>query len=231
MEQNLIIRSAAEAVPTVRQVVSNGQTDRNWMSFYLAEGRAPRWRSPRPKQNYLRRNVSAAYHGLFHVSATVLADEYVGAGLRDTTAYALVYQSLDHRLLKDVCTEIVRKTSLSPSVPCIPGAGSDAVRRFAAAVLNLQEWHLRTYDTPKPRMHVSVVKVMTAMARTVVYALSVADPRDRRAFAALLHARLRLGGGVRMLDDQSRSIQDKWPPFPAPVSRNTARPPASPRRT
>jgi hypothetical protein len=59
-----------------------------------------------PRQVDLRRAISDAYYELFHFAPTVVADEFIGVTQRTTRRYALVYRSIEHRSLKELCHEV-----------------------------------------------------------------------------------------------------------------------------
>jgi hypothetical protein len=58
-----------------------------------------------PRQVDLRRAISSSYYGLFHACLVAAADEFVGVTQRATSRYALVYRSIDHKTLREVCNE------------------------------------------------------------------------------------------------------------------------------
>jgi hypothetical protein len=60
-----------------------------------------------PRQVDLRRAISAAYYAVFHAALTLAADHFVGVTRRATSQYSLVYRSIDHRSLRDLCIEVV----------------------------------------------------------------------------------------------------------------------------
>ena len=69
----------------------------------------------RPRQVDLRRAISAAYYALFHAILAAAADLVIGTTRRSTVLYELVYRSIDHRALKDLCTES-NKTDLNEKI-------------------------------------------------------------------------------------------------------------------
>lgn len=107
--------------------------------------------SPLPgpiRQVDLRRAVSAAYYGVFHFTCAALADHVVGSTHRSSPRHALVYRSVDHRALRELCQGIVRPTpppKLARHLP--PGCiGRDMVT-FSGIVLDLQDGrHRADYD-------------------------------------------------------------------------------------
>jgi uncharacterized protein (UPF0332 family) len=77
-----------------------------------------------PSQANLRRAISAAYYGVFHVIARAAADLIVGERYRDTERYDLVYRSVEHTKLRESC-----RTS----------KWEGDFRKFSEAVVQLQQ--------------------------------------------------------------------------------------------
>lgn len=93
-----------------------------------------------PRQTDLRRAVSAAYYGLFHVVATAIADQFVGAVRRGTPEYALAYRRIDHKALKALCAEIKAGRLSSKYEDFVPASGfSSDLKTIAVAAVELQE--------------------------------------------------------------------------------------------
>jgi hypothetical protein len=93
-----------------------------------------------PRQVDLRRAVSAAYYGVFHVVATAVADQFVGAGRRSTPEYALAYRRIDHKSLKALCAEIKAGRLSSKYEDFVPANGfSSDLKTVAVAAVELQE--------------------------------------------------------------------------------------------
>jgi hypothetical protein len=91
------------------------------------------------RQTDLRRAVSAAYYGLFHTCLIAAADEFAGIAWRTTARYALIYRSVDHRTLREVCGEVKKQTPSARYAPYTPPGGFDAhLRDFSEAALSLQ---------------------------------------------------------------------------------------------
>jgi hypothetical protein len=134
----------------------------------------------------LRRAISDAYYALFHAAAIGAADEFVGRGRQSTPFYALVYRSIEHRSLRQLCEDLGRPTIPSRYLPYIPAGGAGlGVREFAAAVVDLQpKRHAADYD---PMMNLGVVDIRLAVD-TSRNALSEfhSQRRWRREFLTLL---------------------------------------------
>ena len=108
--------------------------------------------SGRPRQVDLRRAISSAYYGVFHFVMAALADEFVGVSQRSSNRYGLVYRSLDHWTLKDICGDIVKQTPPHRYTPYLPtdGFGAD-IQAFATATIGLQERRHRADYNPEPQ--------------------------------------------------------------------------------
>lgn len=146
--------------------------------------------SPRagpPRQADLRRAVSAAYYGVFHVVLTALADEFVGAMHRRTSRYALVYRGIEHRALRALCKEARKPRPAQLYDPFFPPGGFDAdIRAFAGIVVELQERrHAADYD-PLIRIEVSDARLAIEAARGAVRRFRRADAAQRKTFLTLL---------------------------------------------
>src|ERR1051326_8403917 len=61
-----------------------------------------------PRQVDVRRAISAAYYAVFHATLAAAADQFVGVTKRATSQYALVYRSVDHKTLRELCLEAKR---------------------------------------------------------------------------------------------------------------------------
>src|SRR4051794_18956303 len=98
----------------------------------------PRHAGP-PRQADLRRAISTAYYAVFHAALAAAADQFVGVTKRSTSQYTLVYRSIDHRVLRDLCVAVTKQQvpqKLARHIPAI-GFGSD-IESFAANALELQ---------------------------------------------------------------------------------------------
>lgn len=97
-----------------------------------------------PRQVDIRRAISTAYYGIFHAVVTAAADQHVGVTNRATTRYGLVYRSVDHKTLRDLCREVQKPTLSNRYKPYEPRNGfGPNITAFAAAVVDLQETETR----------------------------------------------------------------------------------------
>lgn len=140
-----------------------------------------------PRQVDLRRAVSSAYYGVFHAVLAAAADEIVGKSNRSKPLYSLVYRSIDHRALRELCWE-VKKPNLSAKLARyeLPKGFGPNIKAFAAAMIELQEKrHSADYD-PYGRVSRSDALLAVGTARTALARFNKASAARRRAFLTLL---------------------------------------------
>ena len=141
----------------------------------------------RPRQVDIRRAISAAYYAIFHATITAAADQFVGMTNRDESRYGLLYRSVDHKWLRELCKEVQRSTPSSNFRPYTPvgGFGAD-IAAFAAAVVALQaKRHTADYDV-MVRMNRSDAVLAIAEARAALARFDRASQQQRLAFLSLL---------------------------------------------
>ena len=144
-------------------------------------------RSGLVRQVDVRRAISNAYYGVFHFTATALADEFVGRSHRALGRYALVYRSLDHRALKAMCID-VQKTVLPQKLLAVApetGFGPNIVE-FATIVVDLQDKRHRADYDPASRLKASDAALALRAARRAVRRFGKALPVRRKTFLTLL---------------------------------------------
>lgn len=135
----------------------------------------------------LRRAISSAYYGVFHGILTAAADEFAGATRRTTRPYVLLYRSVDHRALRDLC-ETVNKANLpSKYRQYAPANGFDrGIKDFAAGFLELQQKrHSADYD-PLYKVRSADAAAVVKSARSALTHFRGAGADQRLAFFALL---------------------------------------------
>jgi hypothetical protein len=140
-----------------------------------------------PRQTDLRRAISNAYYGVFHATLIAAADEVVGVTYRHTARYGLVYRSVSHRALRDLCIAVRKSTMPARYMPYEPRKGfGPNIRAFAAAVVELQEKrHAADYD-PMVRMRASDASLALATARSAIKRFQKASRARRKSFLTLL---------------------------------------------
>jgi len=139
------------------------------------------------RQVDLRRAISGAYYGVFHATLTAAADELVGVTKRSTSQYVLVYRSVDHGKLRELCSEVKKQRLPAKYVRHVPpnGFGPD-LQAYAATLLELQEKrHAADYD-PSLRIRRSDAQLAISMARNALIRFRAAAASERNAFLALL---------------------------------------------
>lgn len=145
-----------------------------------------------PRQADLRRAISAAYYSVFHCAMIALADEFVGKTKRSEARYGLIYRSINHRSLKDLCADIVKPTLPNKYLAYQPGNGFGGnLVDFAAAIVDLQgKRHLADYD-PAQRFRTSDATLAIATAERAISRFSRAKAERRKIFLTLLIAPVR----------------------------------------
>jgi len=140
-----------------------------------------------PRQADLRRAISNAYYAVFHAILAQAADDLIGSTHRSSSRYALIYRSVDHRSLRNLCEDVVK-----PKLPARyakyalrEGFGLDLVA-LAIAVIELQEKrYLADYD-PLYRVGMSDTKSVIATSRRALIRFKSADRALRGTFLDLL---------------------------------------------
>jgi uncharacterized protein (UPF0332 family) len=141
----------------------------------------------RPRQVDIRRAISAAYYAIFHAIITTATDQFVGATNRSESRYGLVYRSVDHRWLRDLCKEVQKSTPSSNFRSYVPSGGfGDDIVAFAAAVAELQlKRHVVDYDV-MTRMNRSEAVLAIAEAKAALGRFGRASQQEQLAFLSLL---------------------------------------------
>jgi uncharacterized protein (UPF0332 family) len=141
----------------------------------------------RPRQADIRRAISAAYYAIFHATITRAVDQFVGVTNRDRSRYGLVYRSVSHAWLRDLCKEAQKATPSNRFRPYAPSTGFGSnIAAFAAAVIELQEKrHSADYDV-MIRVNRSDAALAIATARAALKRFSKASGARRLAFLSLL---------------------------------------------
>lgn len=146
---------------------------------------APPLKGP-PLQVNIRRAISAAYYAVFHAVLTAAADQYVGVTRRADPHYGLVYRSVNHGRLKDLCAELSKASAPKRYQPYLPSGGMSGFSSFATALIDLQERrHEADYD-PMVRLKTSDAKAAIRSARSALDLLENMAVSERNAFLSLL---------------------------------------------
>jgi len=141
----------------------------------------------RPRQTDIRRAISASYYGLFHAAVAAAADLVIGQSNRDQPRYGLVYRSVDHHTLRELCRDVQKQTLPEKYKPYAPkgGFGTD-IKAFATAVLDLQQKrHTADYD-PMAQMKQSDAILVIGTARAALIRFQNANVDERTIFLTLL---------------------------------------------
>jgi uncharacterized protein (UPF0332 family) len=147
---------------------------------------APQSSGP-PRQVDLRRAISDAYYGIFHATLAAAADYFVGASKRSTSQYVLVYRSISHGALHELCAELKKPAVSRLFVRHVPpgGFGLD-VKAYADGFLELQEKRLLAdYDPQKRYRRLDAVAAIASAQRALTRFKNTVET-EREAFLALL---------------------------------------------
>jgi hypothetical protein len=140
-----------------------------------------------PRQVDLRRAVSAAYYAVFHAALILAADQFVGVSKRATSQYSLVYRSVDHRSLRDLCVEVAKQNMASRFTGHIPGNGfGSEMQKFATIVLELQRKRQSADYDPFIRVEKSDAQLAVSISRSALMSFRSASAEGREAFLSLL---------------------------------------------
>lgn len=140
-----------------------------------------------PRQVDLRRAISDAYYGIFHATLAAAADQFVGASNRSTSEYVLVYRSISHGAVRELCLEVKKPTIsrlLARHVP--PGGFGLALKAYAEGLLELQEKRVSAdYDPQKRYRTLDAAAAIAAAQRALMQFKNTTDA-ERESFLALL---------------------------------------------
>jgi hypothetical protein len=139
-----------------------------------------------PRQVDLRRAISNAYYALFHAVSIAGADQFVGRARQSEQQYALVYRSVEHRALRQLCEDLGKTTLPAKYEPYIPRQGLGVgIGAFALAVVDLQaKRHSADYD-PMIRLTAPDAQMAIRTARRALALFNIAR-RSRMVFLMLL---------------------------------------------
>jgi hypothetical protein len=124
---------------------------------------------------------------VFHATLALAADHFVGVTKRSSSEYGLVYRSVDHKWLRELCEDVRKPTPPKKLMPHIPpnGFGPNIVA-FAAAVVELQEKRNAADYDPMIRVKTSDALLAIRTARAAVSRFGRASAARKHAFLALL---------------------------------------------
>lgn len=139
------------------------------------------------RQADLRRAVSTAYYAVFHFILTAAADEIVGITNRRTSQYVLIYRSVDHRALRELCEQVKKPQPIAKFAKYAPPNGfGSKIQTFASALVELQEKrHQADYD-PSHMVKMDEARLAIANARSAIIRFKRASRQRRKAFLILL---------------------------------------------
>ncbi len=140
-----------------------------------------------PRQVDLRRAISSVYYALFHAVLTAAADSIVGRTHRDTPRYQLVYRSINHTSISNICEQIEKTTLAQKFSKYQPRGGFHIdLKNVATTFLYLQERrHLADYD-PLYRVTISEARLVILAGREALARFQSVNAEHRNAFSSLL---------------------------------------------
>jgi hypothetical protein len=140
-----------------------------------------------PRQVDIRRAILTAYYATFHATITAAADQFIGVTNRDTSRYGLVYRSVSHAWLRELCKEVQKPTLSNKFKPHAPSNGfGPNITAFAAAVVELQEKrHAADYDV-MIRMNKSDATLAISTAKAALRRFAKASNARRLAYLSVL---------------------------------------------
>jgi uncharacterized protein (UPF0332 family) len=145
-----------------------------------------------PRQVDLRRAISSAYYAVFHAVLKAAADLYVGATNRADYRYVLVYRSVDHRDLRDLCAKVKESNFSGKLAQYVPlSVFDEETRTFSKLLLELQGRRLDADYNPAIRLRTAGAQLAITIARDAINRLRNAQPSSREAFLTLLLFKVR----------------------------------------
>ncbi len=140
-----------------------------------------------PRQVDIRRAISAAYYAVFHFTLAEAANKFVGKTKQGTRPYELVYRSVDHGALYQLCTDAAKPTLPAKLALYVPQSkfGRD-IQQFAGMVLELQRKRQSADYNPSIRVKTSDALLAVRAARNALTRFNAAGAVEREAFLSLL---------------------------------------------
>jgi hypothetical protein len=140
-----------------------------------------------PRQVDLRRAISDAYYGIFHATLAAAADQFVGASKRATSQYALVYRSISHGAIRELCLDITKQTMPRLLARHAPPAGFGSnLMAYSEVIVDLQEKRLSADYDPLKRYQTADVVAAVGAAQNALTRFKNAVDAEREAFLAVL---------------------------------------------
>ena len=134
-----------------------------------------------------RRAISAAYYALFHAVLAAAADEFVGKTKRATGNYVLVYRSVDHKSLRELCGDVAKTTPPRKLARFFPPDGfGDDMRAFALGAAELYELRHRADYDPSVSVRAGDAQAAIDSARTALRRFGQVSSQQRKTFLTLL---------------------------------------------
>jgi hypothetical protein len=139
-----------------------------------------------PRQVSLRRAISNAYYAIFHATLTAAGDEFIGVTQRSNDRYTLVYRSINHKALRDLCDAATKSQLPARLARYVPAGFDPQIKAFATAAVELQERrHSADYD-PSVRFRSADAIFALKTSRAALESLRDATMESRKMFLSLL---------------------------------------------
>ncbi len=124
---------------------------------------------------------------VFHTVLTAFADEYVGCTLRDTQVYGLVYRSVDHAKIDQLCRRVAEPGMAEKLRKFVPDEGFGTnLNQFAALDIQLREKrHFTDYD-PTIWFNIADAGQVIQSPRSAIGHFGSVDAEQKNLFLLLL---------------------------------------------
>lgn len=131
--------------------------------------------------------ISSAYYAVFHTVLREAAFSIVGANNTSSPLYPLVYRSIEHKQLREICLEL-SKVNVKPAYQkYIPasGLGSD-IGSFCDIFVELYELRMMADYDPTMAFGLAQAETTLKAARTAIERFMRVDQDMKRIFLTLL---------------------------------------------
>jgi hypothetical protein len=135
------------------------------------------------RQADLRRAISTSYYAVFHFILTSAADLVVGPAKQSTPQYSLVYRSVDHSRLRQLCKDLTAK-QLPPAL--IPFGTLGTIADFARIAINLHELRIIADYDPQRDFTPDEVRLEISNARRGIEWFKQGPKEQQETFLLLL---------------------------------------------
>jgi hypothetical protein len=131
-----------------------------------------------------RRAISSAYYAVFHFCLTAVANTICGYASSGSDGYSLVYRSVDHKTLANLCRQL-RQTN-PQGVAIMPSGGFGLMADFARVTGNLQVQRLLADYDPSRSFTATAASLLVADARQAITWFNSCTEEQQKAFLMML---------------------------------------------